>query len=336
MTMTNPTVLTVPSNLNGRTANREIRLAHLVWRLNAMHRFPIGPQLIHAMEQWLVPVRVLEYYSAEDRVRALLPALDPDSPFDANTIAHQTSSEIRYIVIYKAHPVQERVWWSLAHEFGHIALQHAFNAAYHDNPQLEREANRFAAELLMPLGMVQIVRHWPQRDLKRLFGTSRQATANRLKDLSQGWGRWYTDQELREGRRQFFMPPVPPPMHKEAMYMEEKGPAPFITITFQWAAGIEQTVSRLETCPNCGFRNESAYASLEYICGRCQTILANACDNPNCRLYHLPLPDSYRFCGCCAQATTWVRPELGLSSESSTDTAEVPEESADLPEDLPF
>ncbi len=84
--------------------------------------------------------------------------------------------------------------FTVAHELGHYALGHKssprdtpanFNTAVADNA--ERQANQFAAELLMPAREVRIVitsgRFADVRELAQAFGVSQTAMAWRMKDL---------------------------------------------------------------------------------------------------------------------------------------------------------
>lgn len=82
------------------------------------------------------------------------------------------------------HPVRRR--FTLAHELGHLML-HPTGVMFRDetfagSPQ-EAQANNFAADLLMPLWMVQPIAEHVRYDVERLidiFGVSRQAMQIRL------------------------------------------------------------------------------------------------------------------------------------------------------------
>ena len=82
------------------------------------------------------------------------------------------------------HPVRRR--FTLAHELGHLML-HPTGVLFRDvtfagTPQ-ETQANNFAADLLMPLWMVQPIADHVGHDIERLidiFGVSRQAMQIRL------------------------------------------------------------------------------------------------------------------------------------------------------------
>lgn len=182
-----------------------IRLAQLVWKRNALTQFPIGPSLVVAMENWLTPVRVYDYYRAPARIREIFAETPVPQQFDANTIAQVHADGIAYIVVYNGRRKRERVWWSLAHEFGHIVLGHAVKG-WHDRTANEREADMFAAELLLPMGAIQEIRRWPLYKIARTCGTSLEATRNRLTDLTNGWLQLYTTANIEEGRTRFIRP----------------------------------------------------------------------------------------------------------------------------------
>ena len=73
--------------------------------------------------------------------------------------------------------------WTLAHEVGHIMLGHTS-----DGEQEERQANCFAAELLMPeLIMLELERRLARplsvHEVRRLFGVSQTAAENRIAQI---------------------------------------------------------------------------------------------------------------------------------------------------------
>lgn len=113
---------------------------------------------------------------------------------DALTVRHDG----QYIILYnEAIENEKRRAFTLAHEVGHILLSHAG-----EEPEVEeREANAFAASLLCP----EIVFHyWEHRDgisfdaerLAATFSLSREAAANRLRDLRRRERRRPTDTEI--------------------------------------------------------------------------------------------------------------------------------------------
>lgn len=86
--------------------------------------------------------------------------------------AYQQMKEERFVLVNQdRHPVRKR--FSLAHEFGHDYLGHGSRfdrtISFGDDDRVEREANRFAAELLAPRPAID---HWfsrygdPEADLE--------------------------------------------------------------------------------------------------------------------------------------------------------------------------
>lgn len=179
---------------------RAIRLAQMIWDLNAWNTVPFGPELPSAIEQWIVPVKVIDWWTLPlDQRDVTFLGGSSINDFDANTLANYDQAITHNIVIYNGRRYERRIWWSLAHEFGHIVLGHAL-VGRHQNRLLEREANVFAAELLMPMGAVAHLVGWTPAELAKIFGTSVEAALYRLKDLEMGWARLYTAKELENGR----------------------------------------------------------------------------------------------------------------------------------------
>jgi Zn-dependent peptidase ImmA (M78 family) len=87
---------------------------------------------------------------------------------------------------FKSQCAHARKRWTLAHEIGHIYLEHT-----KDNAEEEREANLFASELLMPelviLELKRRLRDYGRTltisEVERLFGVSQSAAANRMKQI---------------------------------------------------------------------------------------------------------------------------------------------------------
>lgn len=336
---------------------RIIRLAHMVQRLNGWEAPPFGPRLVAAMERWLVASRVIPF----NRARAILGSDCPPKPerYDAEVVATQgADGTLRYLVIYVSERPLTRIWWSLAHEFGHIVLGHAAEPEARDTPWRNRQAAIFAAELLMPLGAILEVRQASPAWVARRFGVSLQAAANRLEDLKRGWLRYYTLEELEAGRNLLRglagsskgNPTLSPQAgaSNEVLFQKEvrqdrmtsgssrtpvtsDGPL----VTWLVADGGADKFPKLAVCPLCGFVNNSPHAALERFCGGCGQLLINACDRPGCSHHQVPLPPGYRYCGMCGHPTSWHDVDEAVRqaarSQWKSDAGDVP-----LPDDLPF
>jgi len=91
-----------------------------------------------------------------------------------------------YVILSEVTPTSKgRIKWTLAHEIGHIYLGHVC-----DGSAEESEANRFAAELLMPeLVILELNNRLHSRggispsEISRLFGVSLSAAELRLKQV---------------------------------------------------------------------------------------------------------------------------------------------------------
>lgn len=99
------------------------------------------------------------------------------------------------VAVLNAENVTGRSYWNVLHEVGHVALGHFdnYNLQWLDDrrqtdPQaartfrnLDREADIFATEVMMPGALVRALKP-DQRELVGFFGASWEAAANRLTD----------------------------------------------------------------------------------------------------------------------------------------------------------
>lgn len=90
----------------------------------------------------------------------------------------------RYIVINK-YKINTRQNFTIAHEIGHIVLGHLddYMQMLFDAFALERQANTFAAELLMPAEALEIYSHYPDWQVARYYGISNQALRIRQSEV---------------------------------------------------------------------------------------------------------------------------------------------------------
>lgn len=114
---------------------------------------------------------------------------------DGFTVTVPRPAGVVHLVLYNADIPLTRRRFTLAHELGHIYLGHEDDA-----DEQEREADRFAAQLLMPRILVdQLVRLWgknlPAEELAAVFGVSHAAAKNRLRGRRSDTG--YDEDELR-------------------------------------------------------------------------------------------------------------------------------------------
>lgn len=103
---------------------------------------------------------------------------------------HYDVGKNRYLILFNSsrenHNVLGRIRWTLAHELGHVKLNHLpylaepriaennFNNL--SNPELEGEADYFAALLLCPMPLYDQLRIQSAQDVQRVFGLSWEAS----------------------------------------------------------------------------------------------------------------------------------------------------------------
>ncbi len=113
---------------------------------------------------------------------------------------HYDVAEDRYLILWNAdgaeNNVEGRRRWTKAHELGHVVLEHlpplavpklAENSFQRlTAPELEFEADRFAATLLAPAPLYADLHILSPQDIRRRFGLSAEAASNRWTDY-QRW-----------------------------------------------------------------------------------------------------------------------------------------------------
>lgn len=103
---------------------------------------------------------------------------------DGCTFICRHQGETRHIILYNEDARSSgRLGFTLAHELGHVYLNHR-----QDGDTQEKEANCFAAQLLAPMVLIhEMARQSPVRltpeDLRQVFSLSYQAAENRLREL---------------------------------------------------------------------------------------------------------------------------------------------------------
>jgi len=141
----------------------------------------------------------LQHYCVQtDSTVAQLCAGTKDALKDGCTLVHQRWGRKIYIILYNARagPLS-RQRFTLAHEVGHIYLGHTS-----DNPENERQANAFAAELLMPRVLAaRLLAGLPSRTdpadaLARTFAVSTEMAHQNLRHLGESAVLTPQEQEL--------------------------------------------------------------------------------------------------------------------------------------------
>lgn len=106
------------------------------------------------------------------------------APLSMDALTYRTEKGY-HIIVDRFCPLSRRQF-SLSHELGHIVLGHIKSGLTSDKmiDAYESEANRFAAELLVPTAMLSdVARSYSVRSLPALFGVSRGMMAVRFKEI---------------------------------------------------------------------------------------------------------------------------------------------------------
>jgi Zn-dependent peptidase ImmA (M78 family) len=119
---------------------------------------------------------------------------------------HKEKNKNKHIIMYNDSPniPIERKIFTLAHELGHITLEHMvalenleiYNSSYCDK-SLEREANYFSATTLLPVPILSYIKPQTVSSIQMIFGLSHEAAEisfNDYKDYDKYYNiRWHND-----------------------------------------------------------------------------------------------------------------------------------------------
>jgi hypothetical protein len=221
-----------------------------------------------------------------------------------------------YRIVYNELVVSPgRIRWSLAHEVGHIVLGHLRD--FHQSQMggdlsrrdlfvLEREADTFAAELLAPMSVLKALGARRQDDIGVVCALSRQASANREKDLQMhGLDQIYCagDQAL-QGIFEQYLSPVSVCGDPSSLPVTIVARLPEVLWVETKHCFVETDENdRFTTCPRCGNFHFSADARFCRICG---LYLYNNCTNEEEGRYSSCgrlNPGDARFCEACGSET---------------------------------
>lgn len=97
-------------------------------------------------------------------------------------------NETHYMIVVNTRHPRERQKFSVAHELGHYWLHRGLEPAFmhqkNKRGRIEREANQFAAELLMPAEEVKLAALFTDfKGLVQMFGVSKIAMQRRIEEL---------------------------------------------------------------------------------------------------------------------------------------------------------
>jgi Zn-dependent peptidase ImmA (M78 family) len=195
--------------------------------------------------------------------------------------------------------------FTYAHEIGHIVLGHhkefhIDNLTEHENWLLNREANVFAANLLMP---EEWVRSQIQKDylalpeigqLKELFRVSWEAMINRLDELCI---------QSKVLTYQMFAKRRPAEdLHVEESENDVNGRDPKVKIS---------DIFRFLVCPRCG---NNSFSRDALFCRNCGMYLYNDCTSLDCGRHNVP---GARYCEYCGAETALLRSGFFEAYESA-------------------
>lgn len=110
--------------------------------------------------------------------------------------------------------VEGRRRWTKAHEFGHVVLKHfqlvsELTMAEHSfsnaiTPAFEAEADRFAATLLCPMPLFQLLDISSPADIRKVFGLSVEASTNRWNEYLK-WKNYHRKTAWENDMRRIFL-----------------------------------------------------------------------------------------------------------------------------------
>lgn len=231
-----------------------------------------------------------------------------------------------FITIYKtAGRTLQRVRFSIAHELGHIVLNHLTDFEQPDSFSilnsnayrvLEREADMFAAELLAPTPLLKEMGLLDAGNIQRVCGISESAADITISDLHLDLNVSETDRNavLRKFHRFLFtneytqklVEPICPnccsKVLPESCFCHICGKN--IVTRIHGAPRIfskPQTTrnGRLLFCTQCG---SDDFRGGQLQCGKCGQALYNKCTEPE---HKKLLPGSARYCPACGRKTTY-------------------------------
>ncbi|RJX17672.1 MAG: ImmA/IrrE family metallo-endopeptidase [Desulforudis sp.] len=274
---------------------RSIRIARQFIIESDTRQLPVNPFSLYAQHHdWLLYTcsRAEQIYGRPDPLNLIR------ARADARTL--RTRDTGTYVTVHKATARANRVRWTLAHEIGHIVLSHLtdFEATClcrgglttREYRVLEREADLFAAELLMPMMIIKALGVTTAPAIARICLVSGEAARNRVSEL----GLWRykpgaLSTALRNQFRQFLAGEQERERRPSAMATDGNG--------------------RYICCPRCRNTAFSPYARHCRVCG---LYLYNDCDR--CGKRNL---GDVRYCEYCGAKTPLL--QMGFLTTASQD-----------------
>lgn len=146
-----------------------------IYEMSEIRRLPVDPVAIALS----LGIKVVGYRSAAELFEMNIRDLYSRCPFGFSFKDGKNCC----IVLNENACGEQRRRFTAAHELAHCVLGHLDNRAY--SPQQERDAERFAVDLLAPLVVLHRCGASSAKEIARMCGISRQAAEYRLRQLSE-------------------------------------------------------------------------------------------------------------------------------------------------------
>ena len=138
---------------------------------NNVCRLPLDVEQISRKNNWILLL-------FEDNIKVVTALNKGNSNLDCDGLTCIYKNNI--FIIYKKFNNIGRWRFTIAHEFGHISLLHLNKLA---NSEYEREANMFAARVLMPMCVIKECGAYTAKSISNLCGVSLTAATYRAERL---------------------------------------------------------------------------------------------------------------------------------------------------------
>jgi len=274
--------LEVPDKKKAILAAREL----LLW--SDIRWLPVDPKKLYKTFNWtLLTYNEAQFVLGKEKIDRLR-----KNKIEASTMAHPLKPGV-YVTIYDETIYQQRVRFTLAHEIGHIVLDHfSSNKGWR---VFESEAHYFAAELLAPLPILEELPIRNEYDIMNICGLSYEAAKNRLTDL-QLWKRLSDEisnqllpnEDLVELFKDFLEP-----VAKCEFNGQIKAPGVVLMSQKHHFVQIDEN-GRFSLCPRCGNNDISDEATY---CKMCGFYLFNKCINDSAYNDSIVNFDYRQYCG---------------------------------------
>lgn len=253
-------------------------------------------------------------------------------------VIHYSANRDKYFIAYNDNVhLKERVYWTLAHEYGHYMLEHHKETARSslarnglteiENEVFEREANFFSRFFISPPYIITETNMNNYEKIMSFFGISFTAATNTLNYIKNSYNKGFKFQ-LPRSLMNYFNPFIDKVINgatcencntfyyfKNANYCPICGSGKKYDfyrgedISMYYPGVSTDEDYKTTQCPRCA--NEEIVDWGDY-CPVCGLHLINKCSNEkvnpiegNDDCHVGPLPSNYRFCPNCSESTTF-------------------------------